>query len=163
LHVRLHALLWAWFRFLFVACDWGPEGLLRAPTAPGLQWQSTQTAPSTAPLPLLLNSFSICFFFSQHDPLRLDPCFSRACRYGVPKGLYFSFPVTCTPGSYSIVKGLTVDKFSQEVGSFQQHLAAHLSPTALSSSLVALPSASLTPRRRTSTRPPRNFSRSAMP
>ena len=36
-------------------------------------------------------------------------------RYGVPKGLYFSFPVTCTPGSYSIVKGLTVDKFSQEV------------------------------------------------
>jgi len=35
-------------------------------------------------------------------------------QYGVPKGLYFSFPVTCTPGSYSIVKGLTVDKFSQE-------------------------------------------------
>jgi hypothetical protein len=37
-------------------------------------------------------------------------------QYGVPKGLYFSFPVTCTPGSYSIVKGLAINKFSQEVG-----------------------------------------------
>ncbi len=118
LHVCLHALLLAWFHFLFLARNPNPEGLRRAPMAPGLQWQSTQTAPSIAPSPLLLNSFCFCFCFSQHGPLRLDPCISRVCRYGVPKGLYFSFPVTCTPGSYSIVKGLTVDQFSQEVSLF---------------------------------------------
>jgi len=29
--------------------------------------------------------------------------------YGVPEGLIFSFPVTCTPGKYSVVPGLTMD------------------------------------------------------
>jgi malate/lactate dehydrogenase len=32
-------------------------------------------------------------------------------QYGVPKGLCFSYPVTCENGWYHIVKGLTFDEF----------------------------------------------------
>ena len=35
--------------------------------------------------------------------------------YGVEKGLIYSFPVTCSVGSYEIVKGLDVNTFSQEL------------------------------------------------
>jgi len=35
--------------------------------------------------------------------------------YGIPKGLIFSFPVTCAAGGhYQIVQGLSIDNFSQE-------------------------------------------------
>ena len=34
--------------------------------------------------------------------------------YGVPEGLIYSFPVTCSGGEYSIVQGLDVDDFSRE-------------------------------------------------
>ena len=34
--------------------------------------------------------------------------------YGVPEGLIYSFPVTCSGGEYSIVKDLPVDEFSRE-------------------------------------------------
>lgn len=34
--------------------------------------------------------------------------------YGIPKGLVFSFPVTCANGRYQIVQGLKLDKFSLE-------------------------------------------------
>ncbi len=33
--------------------------------------------------------------------------------YGIPEGLTFSFPVTCSNGEYSIVQGLEIDAFSQ--------------------------------------------------
>jgi malate dehydrogenase len=33
--------------------------------------------------------------------------------YGIPKDVMFGFPVTCEAGTYSIVKGLAVDEFSQ--------------------------------------------------
>jgi malate/lactate dehydrogenase len=33
--------------------------------------------------------------------------------YNVPKGLIFSFPVTCGNGKYQIVQGLKVDEYSQ--------------------------------------------------
>jgi malate dehydrogenase len=33
--------------------------------------------------------------------------------YGVPEGLTYSFPVTCSNGKYSIVQGLEIDEFSQ--------------------------------------------------
>ncbi|RKZ49703.1 MAG: malate dehydrogenase [Gammaproteobacteria bacterium] len=33
--------------------------------------------------------------------------------YGVPEGLTYSFPVTCSNGEYSIVQGLEIDEFSQ--------------------------------------------------
>ncbi len=33
--------------------------------------------------------------------------------YGIPKGLTYSFPVTCSNGEYSIVQGLEIDDFSQ--------------------------------------------------
>ena len=33
--------------------------------------------------------------------------------YGIPEGLVYSFPVTCSNGDYSIVQGLEVDEFSQ--------------------------------------------------
>ena len=33
--------------------------------------------------------------------------------YGIPKGLIYSFPVTCKNGDYSIVQGLEIDVFSQ--------------------------------------------------
>ena len=33
--------------------------------------------------------------------------------YGIPEGLMFSFPVTCSGGAYSIVQGLAIDEFSQ--------------------------------------------------
>ena len=35
--------------------------------------------------------------------------------YGVEKGLIYSFPVTCSFGSYEIVKGLDVNTFSQQL------------------------------------------------
>ena len=35
--------------------------------------------------------------------------------YGVEKGLIYSFPVTCSGGSYEIVQGLDVNTFSQEL------------------------------------------------
>ena len=35
--------------------------------------------------------------------------------YGVEKGLIYSFPVTCSGGSYEIVQGLDVNAFSQEL------------------------------------------------
>jgi malate dehydrogenase len=34
--------------------------------------------------------------------------------YGVPKGLIFSFPVTCRGGKWAIVQGLKIDAFSAE-------------------------------------------------
>jgi malate dehydrogenase len=34
--------------------------------------------------------------------------------YGVEKGLYFSYPVTCSGGEYKIIQGLTFDKYGQE-------------------------------------------------
>ena len=34
--------------------------------------------------------------------------------YGIPKGVMFGFPVTCSGGDYKIVEGLTIDAFSQE-------------------------------------------------
>ncbi len=33
--------------------------------------------------------------------------------YGIPEGLTYSFPVTCSNGEYSIVQGLEIDEFSQ--------------------------------------------------
>ena len=33
--------------------------------------------------------------------------------YGIPEGLTYSFPVTCSNGKYSIVQGLEIDEFSQ--------------------------------------------------
>ncbi len=33
--------------------------------------------------------------------------------YGIPKGLMYSFPVTCKNGDYSIVQGLKIDDFSK--------------------------------------------------
>jgi malate dehydrogenase len=33
--------------------------------------------------------------------------------YGIPEGLTYSFPVTCSSGEYSIVQGLEIDEFSQ--------------------------------------------------
>lgn len=34
--------------------------------------------------------------------------------YGIPEGLVYSFPVTCSDGRYSVVKGLDVNPFSRE-------------------------------------------------
>jgi malate/lactate dehydrogenase len=34
--------------------------------------------------------------------------------YGIPKGLVFSFPVTCQNGNYKIVQGLKIDEFSRQ-------------------------------------------------
>jgi malate dehydrogenase len=34
--------------------------------------------------------------------------------YGVPEGLIYSYPVTCSGGEYSIVQDLPVDEFSRE-------------------------------------------------
>ena len=33
--------------------------------------------------------------------------------YGVPDGLFYSFPVTCEGGAWTIVDGLPIDDFSQ--------------------------------------------------
>ena len=33
--------------------------------------------------------------------------------YGIPEGLMYSFPVTCSGGEYKIVQGLEIDEFSQ--------------------------------------------------
>jgi malate dehydrogenase len=35
--------------------------------------------------------------------------------YGITKGLIYSFPVTCADGKYTIVQGLTVNDFSQQL------------------------------------------------
>ena len=34
--------------------------------------------------------------------------------YGIPAGLIYSYPVTCTQGRYSIVQGLSINEFSRE-------------------------------------------------
>ena len=34
--------------------------------------------------------------------------------YGIPEGLTYSFPVTCSNGEYKIVQGLEIDDFSRE-------------------------------------------------
>ena len=33
--------------------------------------------------------------------------------YGIPQGVMFGFPVTCSGGEYSIVQGLEVSEFSR--------------------------------------------------
>jgi len=33
--------------------------------------------------------------------------------YGVPKGLIYSYPVTCSGGKYSIVQGLKINEYYQ--------------------------------------------------
>jgi malate dehydrogenase len=35
--------------------------------------------------------------------------------YGIDEGLIYSFPVTCSDGQYSIVQGLEINDFSQEL------------------------------------------------
>jgi malate dehydrogenase len=34
--------------------------------------------------------------------------------YGIPEGVVYGFPVTCSNGTYSIVQGLEVSDFSRE-------------------------------------------------
>lgn len=34
--------------------------------------------------------------------------------YGIPEGIIYGFPCTCTPGKYEVVKGLEIDDFSRE-------------------------------------------------
>jgi malate dehydrogenase len=34
--------------------------------------------------------------------------------YGIPEGILYGFPVTCSSGEYSVVKGLEIDAFSRE-------------------------------------------------
>jgi malate dehydrogenase len=34
--------------------------------------------------------------------------------YGVPAGLIYSFPVTCSGGEWTIVQGLPIDEFSRK-------------------------------------------------
>lgn len=34
--------------------------------------------------------------------------------YGIPKGIIYSFPVTCSNFEYKIVQGLHIDAFSRE-------------------------------------------------
>ena len=34
--------------------------------------------------------------------------------YGVPEGVYYSFPVTCSDGRYEVVEGLEIDDFSRQ-------------------------------------------------
>ena len=34
--------------------------------------------------------------------------------YGIPKGIVYSFPVTCRNFGYTIVQGLQIDAFSRE-------------------------------------------------
>ena len=33
--------------------------------------------------------------------------------YGIDKGIYYSFPVTCSNGEYQIVQGLEISHFSR--------------------------------------------------
>ena len=33
--------------------------------------------------------------------------------YGIPEGIVYSFPVTCSGGSYQIVQGLDINEFSR--------------------------------------------------
>jgi malate dehydrogenase len=33
--------------------------------------------------------------------------------YGIPEGVVYSYPVTCSGGDYRIVQGLSVDEFSR--------------------------------------------------
>ncbi len=54
--------------------------------------------------------------------------------YGIPKGLIFSFPVTCKDGDYQIVQGLEFDEFGQsKIDATQKELEEE--KTALSSIL----------------------------
>ena len=34
--------------------------------------------------------------------------------YGIPEGLVYSFPVTCSAGRWAIVQGLSVDAFARQ-------------------------------------------------
>ena len=34
--------------------------------------------------------------------------------YEIPEGVIYGFPVTCSGGNYTIVKGLEIDSFSRE-------------------------------------------------
>ena len=38
---------------------------------------------------------------------------SDGTKYGVPAGIYYSFPVTCAAGEWTIVDGLPIDEFSR--------------------------------------------------
>ena len=33
--------------------------------------------------------------------------------YGIPEGVVYSYPVTCSNGRYSVVQGLAIDEFSR--------------------------------------------------
>ena len=33
--------------------------------------------------------------------------------YGIPEGIVYSFPVTCSGGDYEIVRGLDINEFSR--------------------------------------------------
>ena len=35
-------------------------------------------------------------------------------KYGIPEGLIFSFPVTCSNGTFKIIEGLQLDQFARE-------------------------------------------------
>ena len=44
-------------------------------------------------------------------------CAHRVCsgtRYGIPAGIFYSFPCTCAGGEWSIVDGLAIDAFSKQ-------------------------------------------------
>jgi malate dehydrogenase len=34
--------------------------------------------------------------------------------YEIPEGIIYGFPVTCSDGNYTIIKGLEIDSFSRE-------------------------------------------------
>lgn len=39
---------------------------------------------------------------------------SDGTAYGIPEGVIYGFPATCTPGEYQVVQGLEIDAFSRE-------------------------------------------------
>lgn len=41
--------------------------------------------------------------------------YTDGASYGIDKGLYYSFPVTCANGKYDIVQNLPISQFSAEM------------------------------------------------
>ena len=41
--------------------------------------------------------------------------YTDGASYGIDKGLYYSFPVTCSNGKYDIVQNLPISQFSAEM------------------------------------------------
>ena len=93
---------------------WMKSGPPSAPSKPTDFQRDQRTQPIKIPKPYE-NQAVMDYNRLDQDSTLQDLMDQRKKTYGVEEGLIYSFPVTCEGGNYTIVQGLEINDFSQDL------------------------------------------------